>query len=98
MRRVAPRPVGTIDLSSLSSDCGCVVSLRGLCSLGCWRRHPGVDRGVIGEDPYQAAAALDFLVYPLQQVGSPDCGSSDLVDTDQGFTGVSVPVAMNCYS
>jgi hypothetical protein len=36
------------------------------------RSHQACNGGIVGEDPDDAGAALDFLVDPLEQVGAPD--------------------------
>ena len=39
---------------------------------GCRRSRPEAIGGVVGEDAHDPGAALDFLIDPLQQVGTPD--------------------------
>jgi hypothetical protein len=39
---------------------------------GCRRSRPEAIGGVVGEDAHNPCAALDLLVHPLQQVGTPD--------------------------
>jgi hypothetical protein len=46
--------------------------------------HQADDRGGVGEDAHYPAAALDFFIHPLQQVGAPDLAPVVLGEVAEG--------------
>ncbi len=83
---------------------------RGVIASGCPSSAKVRTRRAVSRRNALVADGLDLLAvshhrqeallvqFQLLQLFSPLLGSPDSVDTDQGFTGVSVRAAMNCCS